>query len=70
MLQTLDISNYEIYVRSNNISLKYQRFTPPGYKDLGIGKFRSEDSKTQRIRAIKIWISTRTLIDLSRWMGL
>ena len=27
------------YVRSNNLSLKYQRFTPSGCKDTGIGKF-------------------------------
>ena len=26
-------------VISNNLSLKYQRFTPSGCKDLGIGKF-------------------------------
>jgi len=26
-------------VRSNNLSLKYQRFTPTGRKDLGIRKF-------------------------------
>ena len=24
--------------RSNNQSLKYQRFTPSGFKDIGIGK--------------------------------
>ena len=27
-------------VRSNNISLKYQRFTSSGGKDIGIRKFR------------------------------
>ena len=26
-------------VRSNNISLKYQRLTPPGCIDIGFGKF-------------------------------
>ena len=26
-------------VRSNNLSLKYQRFTPQGCKDIGIRKF-------------------------------
>ena len=25
--------------RPNNLSLKYQRFTPPGCKDIGIRKF-------------------------------
>ena len=28
------------YVRPNNISLKYKRFTPSGGKDIEIGKFR------------------------------
>ena len=26
--------------RSNSLSLKYQRFTPLGYKDLGVRKFK------------------------------
>ena len=26
-------------VRPNNLSLKYQKFTPPGCKDIGISKF-------------------------------
>ena len=40
MKLTLDISNYE-YVRLNNPSLKYQRFTPSGCRarDIGIRKF-------------------------------
>ena len=32
---TLDISNYNNSVRSNNQSLKYRRFTPLGCKDIG-----------------------------------
>ena len=32
--------------RSNNLSLKYQRFTPLGCKDIGIRKFKFV-SKTQ-----------------------
>ena len=36
MSLTLNISNY---VRSNILSLKYQRFTSSGYKDIGIRKF-------------------------------
>ena len=27
-----------IYVRSNKLSFKYQRFTPSAYKDIGIRK--------------------------------
>ena len=29
-------------VRSNNISLKYQKFTPSGYQDIGIQKFETQ----------------------------
>ena len=35
-----------ISVRSNHLSLKYQRFTPSGYKDIGIRKFKFA-AKTQ-----------------------
>ena len=35
MSKTFDISNY---VRLINLSLKYQWFTPSGWKDIGIGK--------------------------------
>ena len=28
-----------VYVRSNTLSLKYLRFSPSGFNDIGIGKF-------------------------------
>ena len=34
------------YVRSNNLSMKYQRFTPPGCKGIEIRKFECV-AKTQ-----------------------
>ena len=37
MFQTFDISNYEFL--SNNLSLKYQRFTSSDFKDIEIRKF-------------------------------
>ena len=38
MLLTLNISNCELFYRSNNDSLKYQRFKPSGWKDIAIVK--------------------------------
>ena len=38
MLLTLDISNI-FFIKSNNPSLKYQRFTASGCEDIGIRKF-------------------------------
>ena len=39
-------------VRSNHLSLKYQRFTPSGYKDIGIRKFEFV-AKTQFLLKLK-----------------
>jgi len=39
MSLTVFISNKYTAVRSNNLSLKYQRFTPSGSKDLKISVF-------------------------------
>ena len=38
MLQTLDISNYE-FCKIKNLSLKYQRFTTSGSKDIEVKIF-------------------------------
>ena len=39
MHSILVISNYEFRYRSNNLSLKYQRYTLSGCKEIGIRKF-------------------------------
>ena len=54
------------YVRSNNLNLKYQKFTPSGYKDLGVIIFEFV-AKTQFLCWWTDWIPlprTSMLLDL------
>ena len=50
------------YVRSNNLSLKYHKFTSSGCKDIGIRKFEFV-AKTQFL-TVKVWGQTTEKIDL------
>ena len=53
---TSDISDYE-HVISENLSLKYQRFTPSGWKDIGINKC----SLLQRLNSFEINFAWKSL---------
>ena len=44
------------FVRSSNLSLKYQRFTSPGSKDIGIQRY-DVVTKTQFLLLEKGWFS-------------
>ena len=52
-------------VGSNNFSLKYQKFTPPGCKGIGIQKLELV-AKTQFLSVI--WITTDAVYALFKWL--
>ena len=47
------------FVRSNNLSLKYQRFTPLGYKDIGLRTFKFV-AKTQFLWGLILDLSIKS----------
>ena len=55
MTLTLDISNYSDVYWSKNMSLKYQRFSPSGCKDIGITNL---DFVAIRLNSFGIWKCT------------
>ena len=44
-------------VRTNNVSLKYQRFAPPGFKHKRIVKFKTQDLRNLNFITLKCFRS-------------
>ena len=55
------------YIRSNNLSLKWQRFTPSGWKDIWIRQFKFV-SKTQFLWKYSWWCSKIPLTVFFIWL--
>ena len=53
-------------VRSNNVSLKYQRFTPSGYKVIGFTKIEFV-AKSQFLYKLKWIVWKQNIKDINKW---